>query len=69
MKDYDYQYLIGKNKSEIKELIGDSFNFFPMDTWSYFIKRTWFGKKKILIILFDGETAVKIFFKWTYGKK
>nr|WP_315027694.1 hypothetical protein [uncultured Chryseobacterium sp.] len=56
MKKEDFNHLIGKTRHEVKQELGDGFNFFTDDTWTYPIGRTWIGKKIILSIGFkDGK--------------
>lgn len=51
----DYQQLISVNKDEIRKRFGHEFNFYPSSTWSYIIKKNFWGMKKILIIEFKNE--------------
>ncbi|ANF49117.1 hypothetical protein A0O34_00455 [Chryseobacterium glaciei] len=64
----NYQNLKGKNKTQIVDELGEEFNFFPADMWTYTLGKSWFGQKKILVILFENDTAVKLYTKRTYGK-
>lgn len=60
MKVQQYYYLIGKTKFQIKEELGDEFNFYPSSIWTYQIKKSWFGRKHILILFFDEDLLKKI---------
>lgn len=58
----DYKKLVGMTKNEILLELGDHFNFFQADVWSYVLKNNWFGMKTVLFIFFENEkvTFVKI---------
>ncbi|MET3036813.1 hypothetical protein ABXT08_11955 [Chryseobacterium sp. NRRL B-14859] len=59
MKKENFNHLIGKNRHEIKKELGDGFNFFMDDNWTYELGRTWIGRKIILSIIFkEGKVAV-----------
>lgn len=68
MKKQDYQHLVGRSKNEIMEEMGDEFNFPPLDLWTYLLKRTWYGEKKVLVIVFENNRAVKVTIKRMYGE-
>lgn len=64
MKKENFNHLIGKNRHEIKKELGDGFNFFMNDTWTYELGRTWIGKRIILSIVFkDGKVTIVDLYK------
>ncbi|WP_394666613.1 hypothetical protein [uncultured Chryseobacterium sp.] len=60
MKEKDYKYLLGKNRSEIKEELGDGFNFYHSDIWTYNIKKDWLGRWYFLYLHFRDGVVCKI---------
>lgn len=60
MKEDRYSHLIGKNKKQVIEELGDEFNFYPSKTWTYVVKKDWIGRKYILTIFFEEEIVVKL---------
>ncbi|WP_419868773.1 hypothetical protein [Chryseobacterium sp. CT-SW4] len=55
-----YEYLIGKTKNEILKELGDEFNFFPDNTWTYSIKTEWWRKNKTLSLFFQNNSVERI---------
>jgi len=49
---------IGMTKKEILDILGEEFNFYPDKVWSYVLKKSWWGRKRILIIEFDDDDKV-----------
>ena len=49
---------LGLTKKEILLKLGQEFNFYPDRKWSYILKRSWYGKKKILYLTFDDSDQV-----------
>ncbi len=60
MKEKDYKYLLGKNRSEIKEVLGDGFNFYHSDIWTYNIKKDWLGRWHFLYLHFSDGVVCQI---------
>ncbi|CAI8881012.1 hypothetical protein [Chryseobacterium sp. IT-36CA2] len=60
MNKDNFNYLIGKTRHEVKAEMGDGFNFFKHNIWTYHVGQTWLGKKVILSVLFNGNKAVSI---------
>lgn len=63
-----YNYLIGKDKSQVKHELGQEFNYFPSDVWTYHLKTNWLGKKTYLILYFKEEIIMMIKIISSYGK-
>ncbi|PWN71147.1 hypothetical protein C1631_000545 [Chryseobacterium phosphatilyticum] len=64
MKKEDFNHLMGKTRHEITEELGDGFNFFTNDTWTYQVGNTWIGRKIILSIDFkEGKVAAVDLYK------
>ncbi|MYY27356.1 hypothetical protein [Elizabethkingia anophelis] len=55
---HDFAYLKGWSKENVLKEIGDGFNFYPDDTWTYVLDRKWWGKKTALLLKFNGEDQV-----------
>lgn len=68
MKTTQYQYLIGKEKSQVIENLGTEFNYHTPEIWFYYIRRDWIGKNVYLFILFKNEKAYKLKIKKSYAK-
>lgn len=64
-----YQYLIGKDKKEVKRELGQEYNFYPSIIWTYQIKTNWLGIKTFLVVYFQENNVKKILIKKCYGKK
>lgn len=64
----EYQYLLNKTKKEVKQDLGQDFNFYPSDIWWYHLKTSWLGRKTFLFIHFKDEQVFKITIKKCYGK-
>lgn len=60
--------VIGKTKKEILLQLGEGFNFFPDSTWTYEIKKKWWGKRTILIIEFEKNKAITAQLKTVYSR-
>lgn len=66
---FNYNYLVGKNKREIVSDLGQEFNFFPSNIWTYTLgKSRFYEKTKYLVIYFKEEIATNIEIKKLYGK-
>jgi hypothetical protein len=61
-----YAYLIGKTKQEVISILGQEFNFYPADHWSYELYTTWWGKQAILYLDFQKDLVrdFKVSFKY-----
>lgn len=62
------QSVIGKTKKDILIQLGDGFNFFPEEIWTYEIKKRWWGKRTILVIEFDKNKVINAQVKTMYGR-
>lgn len=67
-KENPYQYLIGRDKKQIVHEMGQEFNFYPNNLWTYIVDLNWFGKKTILLLFFENEKVHKVKVKNFYGK-
>lgn len=63
-----YNYLIGKDKTEIKNILGQEFNYFHSSLWTYHLKTTNFGLKYFLLVHYK-EEVVKYIDKENLWKK
>ena len=65
-----YHHLIGKEKKEVLEELGQDFNYYHNDNiWYYHIRTNWIGRKKVQFICFSEEIVHKIKIIKYYGKK
>jgi hypothetical protein len=64
----DYHYLVGKDKNQIIHELGQQFNYYQSEVWSYILKIEWFYKKTVLVILFQNDIVFEIKVKNCYGK-
>ncbi len=63
-----YKYLIGKNKKEVVSSLGQEFNFYPANIWTYEIHKTWWGKEVILYLDFQNDVVFNLKVKISYWK-
>lgn len=68
MEKEKFNYLIGKTRNQIKKEIGDGFNYFENEIWTYELGKTWFGRKTILSITFKEEKASTLHLYKTFGR-
>lgn len=64
----DFQHLIGKDKKEVLAELGQEFNFYPSEIWTYILHTSCFGRKTVLLLFFENEVLKKINIKKYYGK-
>ena len=62
------QNLLGKDKKEILSELGQEFNFYPSEVWTYVLHTNWFGRKTALLLFFEDEVVKGIKIKKYYGK-
>ncbi|WP_034669564.1 hypothetical protein [Chryseobacterium populi] len=60
MKKENFSHLLGKNRILVKHEMGDGFNYFIDDTWTYELGKTWTGRRIILSITFKNGIATEI---------
>lgn len=61
-------HLIGLSKEEVIKELGDDFNFFPDNRWTYFLKKNFWRQNLFLILFFENKVVVKIEHLKTYKK-
>lgn len=66
MEHTAHEYLIGKSRKEVIAELGQEFNYYHNQEWSYELKKNWFGRHIILIIVFDEGRVVSVFLKKKY---
>lgn len=61
-----YIYLVGRNKKEVLEKLGDQYNHYPSEIWTYQLTRNWLGRKKFLVLHFKNNIVhtIKLINKW-----
>ncbi|WP_034706559.1 hypothetical protein [Chryseobacterium luteum] len=62
------QYLAGKSKEEILAEMGQDFNYYPAEVWTYILHINWLGRKTVLYLFFENDTAKEFIIKKHYGK-
>jgi hypothetical protein len=62
----DYNYLLGKTKKEIIQEMGDEYNHYPSEIWTYLLKRNWLRRRKMLILYFENNVVknIKVCHTW-----
>ncbi len=63
-----FQELIGKTKNEIISELGNEFNHYPADKWTYYLRSNWMGLKTYLLIYFNENIVDKIEIVKSFGK-
>ena len=61
-------HIIGKSKKQILNELGEEFNYYHSNLWSYCIKTNWTGRKTHLVLHFKNEAVKNIEIKKGYGK-
>ncbi|KUY29884.1 hypothetical protein [Elizabethkingia ursingii] len=57
--ELNYDHLLGKRKDEILKELGEGFNYYPDDVWTYVLKQNWWGKKTALLLRFESENVIE----------
>ncbi|ANF52791.1 hypothetical protein A0O34_20735 [Chryseobacterium glaciei] len=60
MKKENFSHLLGKSRNEIIKELGDGFNYFNNEIWTYEVGKTWFGRKIILSLTFKEEKVSEL---------
>lgn len=68
MKKENFNHLLGKSRNEIKQELGDGFNYFNNEVWTYEVGKTWFFRKIILSLIFKDEKVSEIKLTKVFGK-
>ena len=61
--------LLGLSKEEVLRELGDEFNFYPSDQWTYYLKRNFWRQNVFLILFFENNVVVKVQQRKTYNKR
>lgn len=61
-----YNILVGKSKNEVIQELGEGFNYYPDNYWFYDMKKSWWGKKTALLLIFGKDGRVKTMNLKTY---
>lgn len=64
----DFQHLIDKDKAHVLAELGQEFNFYPSELWTYILHTNYFGRKTVLLLYFEYEIVERIKIKKYYGK-
>lgn len=68
MKKYEFDYLLNQDKEQVVKLLGQEFNFYPSNVWTYALETGSFWRKTVMFIFFENEIVFKIEIKKMYGK-
>lgn len=68
MKKENFNHLLGKTRNEIKQEIGDGFNYFNNEVWTYEVGKTWWGRKIILSLTFKNENVSELKLSKVFGR-
>ncbi|MCL1034003.1 hypothetical protein [Elizabethkingia anophelis] len=61
-----YNNLVGKSKNEVIKELGEGFNYYPDNYWFYDMKKSWWGKKTTLLLIFGKDRRVETMSIKTY---
>ncbi|HFK5512723.1 hypothetical protein BAZ12_15570 [Elizabethkingia miricola] len=61
-----YNNLVGKSKNEVIQELGEGFNYYPDNYWFYDMKKSWWGKKTTLLLIFGKDRRVETMSIKTY---
>lgn len=64
----DSDFLVGCSKKDVIRELGDGFNFYHDTVWTYELYRTWWGRRTILVLLFQEDIVFKKSIIKKYGK-
>lgn len=68
MKKENFNHLLGKSRNEIIKELGDGFNYFNNEIWTYEVGKAWFFRKIILSLIFKDENVSEIKLSKVFGK-
>jgi hypothetical protein len=55
-----HQHLIGMTKKEVFRIQGDEFNHYPLNSWTYYLRADWIGRKVYLIVKFENNRVIEV---------
>lgn len=55
-----YQHHKRMEKCKIKERLGQEFNYYAYDIWTYLLETTWYGRRTFLNIIFKNDVVIDI---------
>jgi len=61
-----YNNLVGKTKNEVIQELGEGFNYYPDNYWFYDMKRSCWGRKTAILLIFGKDGRVKTMSIKTY---
>lgn len=68
MKKENFNHLLGKSRHEIMQELGDCFNYFNSEIWTYEVGKTWFGRKIILSLTFKDDKVSELNLTKRFGR-
>lgn len=68
MKKEDFSHLLGKTRNEIKKEMGDGFNYFNNQIWTYEVGTAWWRRKIVLSLIFKEENVSEIKLDKVFGR-
>lgn len=64
----NYDFLLNKSKAQVLKLMGEEFNFYPSNSWTYILETGRFYRKTVMFIFFENENVSTIKIIKMYGK-
>lgn len=68
MKKENFNHLLGKTRNDIKNELGDGFNYFNSDVWTYEVAKNWLGRRTILSLTFKDNAVFGLEISKTFSK-
>lgn len=69
MESQKYEYLIGKTRKEVISILGQEFNYYHDPIWKYTLKKDWFIRYLMLVVIFQEGKVVSVGIKKEYSLK
>ncbi|AQX03593.1 hypothetical protein [Elizabethkingia anophelis] len=61
IKEKDYSSdLLGKDRFEVLDIMGEGFNFYPDEVWVYDLEESWWGRKHAVLLYYEQDIVVKV---------
>lgn len=56
----NYDDLIDKTREEVKKEMGDGFNYYQNEIWTYNLKKDWLGRWQIIYLHFQDNKVSRV---------
>ena len=57
---HNYSNLIEKSREDIMKELGEGFNYYQNDIWTYNLKKDWLGRWILLYLYFQDNKVIRI---------